>query len=69
VAERNDIPYHAYLVRCWRDPDNPLDPWRFSLEEVGVDDSRQGFLSLGDLFGCLTVALDPEADKDDCRPV
>ncbi len=37
--------YHAYLLRCWRDPTNHADGlagWRFSIEDPGTG-SRQGF--------------------------
>lgn len=67
MTERNALPYHAFVVRCWRDPDNPLDAWRFSLEEVGVEFSRVGFVNLQDLCGCIALTLSPDASEEGCN--
>ena len=58
---KKQTPYHAYLLRCWRESDASSDSptWRFSLE--GVQDSqRHGFADLPTLLAFLQQITQPE---------
>lgn len=61
----NEPHYHAYLLRCWREPsaqpdDAPTD-WRFALEQVGQEPQRYGFGSLEAVFAFLREALESQS--------
>ncbi len=66
--------YHAYLLRCWHEPDGhaaPLAAWRFSLEDpsTGV---RYGFATWEVLVAFLQAELEDAphgadgAPRDEC---
>lgn len=57
---KKDRPYHAYLLRCWREdlPAPATAPsWRFVLEEVLHGQRRWGFGSLEALLAFLRAEL------------
>ncbi len=64
---KRDRPYHAYLLRCWREdlPASAAAPdWRFVLEEVLHNQRRWGFGSLDALLAFLQAELaDQEGDS------
>jgi len=48
-----DLPYAAFLVRCWRDGEQ----WRIVLEEVATRE-RRGFSSVEGFLEALQVMLE-----------
>jgi len=57
-------PYHAYLLRCWRDG---LTTWRFSIEPVSAEPKRHGFATLEQLFAFLRGELAREMEEANRR--
>ncbi len=58
--------YHAYLLRCWREPGHDgsgLAGWRFSVESPSTG-ARQGFPSWGELVDFLRSELCGTPDDD-----
>ncbi|HBY92381.1 MAG TPA: hypothetical protein DEP84_00215 [Chloroflexi bacterium] len=50
----------AYLLRCWREGHSAEEgeaAWRFSLEEVGEERRRRGFMTLEALLAFLRSEL------------
>ena len=64
------VPYHAYLLRCWQE--GKLLPgerprWRFSLEGILHERSRQRFDDLEALLTSLQTEL-ANSEKDSAGP-
>ena len=64
---RENPPYRAYLLRCWRDgeatPDDGEPCWRFSLEEILHERRHRGFGSLEALVAFLRAELTGGTDE------
>lgn len=60
MHRKEDRSYRAYLLRCWRERESSpgQEPhWRFSVEHVLHQRSRQGFDSLEALVAFLQAEL------------
>ena len=61
-----NIPYQAYLLRCWRTTNTNLDEpdaWRFIVEEVAGTQQRVGVTSLDGFIEFLRVRLGESASQ------
>ena len=53
--------YRAFLLRCWQEADaSPAGQaaWRFTLVQLGQEETKKGFASLEDLITYLQGELD-----------
>jgi len=65
MRKKKNHPYRAYLLRCWQEGEpTPGEEarWRYSLEGILHQRSRQGFESLEALAAFLRVELTPKED-------
>ncbi len=62
-------PYHAYLLRCWRESATPggEGSWRFSIEGLAPQRQRRGFGSLQALAEYIKMELGDEGEADGTR--
>ena len=57
VGERS----HAFLLRCWQEPDGSLEgeaAWRFSLTYINAKQVKKGFANLESLTAYLQNVLE-----------
>jgi hypothetical protein len=51
-------PSHAFLLRCWQEPDGDGDlAWRFTLIHVYKKQEKKGFANLEEVFTYLQQTL------------
>lgn len=71
MAEGKVDPSRAYLLRCWQEGCSAEDGeavWRFSLEEVGGERRRLGFMTLEALLAFLRAELGGAPARRDRPP-
>jgi hypothetical protein len=56
--KRKIEPAHAFLLRCWQEPDEEgKNAWRFSLTHINKERQRKGFVNLEALVAYLGQIL------------